>query len=159
MNIVRRNNSPLATYRPASMDDQFDRLVENMFENFLAPFAPYSSLSRMDTSAALSPRMNVTETDKSFEVEAELPGVTKEDIKVAIDNRRVSIEAEEKRESEQKEGENLVYAERSFRKFSRNFTLPVEVDDVGAQAKLENGILKLSLPKREPAQAKKLAIQ
>jgi HSP20 family protein len=70
-------------------------------------------LSRRDEGDLISPRLNVAETEKSFEVEAELPGVKKEDIKVAIENRRVSIEGEAKRESAQKEGENVVYAERS----------------------------------------------
>jgi HSP20 family protein len=160
MNIVRRTTSPLSTYRPTSMDDQFGQLVENMFEDFFAPFTPYSSLlSRRDEGDLISPRLNVKETEKSFEVEAELPGVKKEDIKVAIDNRRVSIEGEAKRESAQKEGENVVYAERSTRKFARSFTLPADVDDNGAQARLENGVLMLTLPKKESTQAKKLTVQ
>ncbi len=159
MNIIRRNNSPLSTYRPTSFDDPFERLVENVFENFFAPFTPYSSLSRLEADTMVSPRLNVVETDKAFVVEAELPGVAKEDIKVAVDNRRVTLEAEAKRETAQKEDENVVYAERSVRKFARSFTLPTDVDDTNAQAKLENGILTLTLPKKEPAQAKKLTIQ
>ncbi len=160
MNIVRRSGSPLPAYGPEMLDDQFGRLVENMFGDFFSPFTPYSSLlSRRDGGAVVSPRLNVSETDKSFEVEAEVPGVKKEDIKVAIDNRRITIEGEAKRESAEKEGENIVFAERSTRKFARTFTLPADVDDAGAQAKLENGILMLSLPKKEPTQAKKLTIQ
>lgn len=157
MSIARRENSPLSAYRPHMVDDQFGRLMENMFEDF---FAPYSSLlSRRDGGEVVSPRLNVVETDKTYEVEAELPGVKKEDVKVSIDHRRVSIEGESKRESAEKEGENIVYAERSTRKFARSFTLPAEVDDAGAQARLENGILMLSLPKKESSQAKKLTIQ
>lgn len=159
MDLIRRTNSPLSTFRPTSIEDQFGRLVENMFEDFFAPFTPYSSLSRGGSEGVTSPRLNVVETDKSFEVEAEMPGVKKEDVKVAIDNQRVSIEGEARRESAQKEGENVVYAERTTRRFSRSFTLPVEVDDAGAQAKLENGILTLSLPKKQGAQAKQLTIQ
>ena len=159
MNLVRRNNSPLATYRPAMLSDPFERLFENMFDNFLTPFSSYSSLSGSDSDVVFSPRLNVTETDKSFEVEAELPGIEKENIKVAIDHQRVSIEAEAKHESAKKEGEHIVYAERSTRKFARSFSLPAEVDDAGAIAKLENGVLMLTLPKKQPAQAKKLAIQ
>jgi HSP20 family protein len=156
MNLVRRNNSPLSAYRPASIEDQFGRMVENMFEDF---FTPFSGLSRTGAEGSISPRLNVVETDKSFEVEAEMPGVKKEDIKVAIDNQRVSIEGEAKRESAQKEGENIVYAERSTRRFARSFILPTEVDDAGAQARLENGVLMLTLPKKQGAQAKQLTIQ
>lgn len=161
-NLIRRSSAPLSTYRPSAIEDQFDRLVENMFEDFFAPITPFSSLGRLGRLAAegiTSPRLNVVETDRSFEVEAELPGVKKEDIKVAIDNQRVSIEAEAKRETEQKEGENIVYAERSTRRFARSFMLPAEVDDANAQAKLENGVLMLSLPKKQGAQAKQLTVQ
>lgn len=158
-NLIRRSNVPLSIYRPTGIEDQFDRLVENMFEDFFAPSIPYSSLAGRGGEAVISPRLNVVETDKTFEVEAELPGVKKEDVKVAIDNRRVTIEGEAKRESAEKEGENIVYAERSIRKFSRSFTLPTDVDDAGAQAKLENGILMLTLPKKESAQVKRLTVQ
>jgi HSP20 family protein len=158
MNIVRRNDYP--ANRPGMLDEQFGRLFEDMVENFFSPFTPYSSLlARRDGGNVVSPRLNVVETDKSYDVEAELPGVTKDDIKVAIDGRRVIIEGEAKRETEQKEGENIIYAERSTRRFARSFTLPTEVDDAGAQAKLENGILMLSLPKKESSQAKRLTIQ
>jgi HSP20 family protein len=159
MNLIRRNTSPVSSYRPGSIDDQFGRMIENMFEEFMAPFTPFSALSPMSAEGATSPRVNLVERDDAFEVEAELPGVKKEDIKVSIDNRRITIEGEAKRESEQKEGENVVYAERSTRKFARSFTLPTDVDDASAQAKLENGILVLTLPKKEPAQAKKLTVQ
>lgn len=158
MNIVRRENVP--TYRQEFIGDQLERVFEDMVENFFSPFTPYSSLlSRRDGGNVVSPRLNVVENDKAFEVEAEMPGVAKEDIKVAIDGRRVVIEGEAKRVTEQKEGENVVYAERSTRRFARSFALPTDIDDAGAQAKLENGILMLTLPKKESTQAKKLAIQ
>lgn len=162
MNIVRRNTSPLSVYRPPSLiGDQFGRLVENIVEDFFSPVDRYSLASRLDTGeASASPRINLSETDKDFEVEAELPGVKKEDIKVSVDDkRRVTIEAEAKRESAQTEGENVVYAERSFRKYARSFTLPVDVDDGAAQAKYEDGVLTLTLPKSAAAQPKQLTVQ
>jgi HSP20 family protein len=160
MNIVRREGSPVSAYRPGLNEDPFGRLVENMFDDFFAPFTPYSSLlARRDGGAVVSPRLNVVETVKTFEVEVELPGVAKEDVKVAIDNRRITIEGESKHESEQKEGERVVYSERSTRRFARSFTLSADVDDAGAHAKLENGILMLSLPKKEGSQAKQLTVQ
>src|SRR3954466_10128264 len=121
MNLIRRNANPLGNYRPAHLDDQFGRMVESMFDDFFAPFAPMGSMSRASGDNTIAPRLNVVETDKAFEIEAELPGVNKEDIKVAVDNQRVTIEAESKRESAQNEGENVVYAERSSRKYLRSF--------------------------------------
>jgi HSP20 family protein len=159
MNLIRRNNAPLPNYRPSLVDDQFGRLVENMFEDFFAPFAPLSNLSALSQEGITAPRVDLVERDNAFEVEAELPGVKKEDVKVSIDNRRVTIEGEAKRETEQKEGENVVYAERSTRRYARSFTLPTDVDDAAAQARLENGILMLTLPKKEASQAKKLTVQ
>lgn len=159
MNIIRRDMSPLSTYRPMSIDDPFSRLVGDMLEDF---FTPFSALPTRGIGSAgsdvVNPRINLMETDHSYEIEAELPGVRKEDVKVAIDDRRVSIEGEVKRESAQEEGGNIVYAERSSRKFSRSFTLPTEIDDAGAQAKLENGILMLTLPKHPASQKKQLTI-
>lgn len=155
MNITRRGTPLSSPYRGSPVEDHIGRIFENMFEDMLAP---YSQLARLDSDAATSPRINIAENDKAFEVEAELPGANKEDIKVAIDGRRVTLEAEEKRE-DRKEGENLIYVERTARKFSRAFTLPADVDDGAAQARFENGILRLTLPKRDAAGAKKLAIQ
>lgn len=159
MNLVRRSASPLSAYRPRSIDDQFGRLVENMFEEMFAPFTQGNALSPYQGDGTTSPRLNVTETEKSFEIEAELPGVKKEDVKVAIENQRVTIEGEIKREQEQRDGDNLVYAERSTRRFARSFMLPSEVDEATAQAHMENGVLSLSLPKKQGSAATRLTIQ
>ena len=159
MNIIRRNPSALAGYRPRGIDEQFGRLVENMFEDMFAPFAQGSGLAPWSAEGTISPRLNVTENDKAFEVQAELPGVNKEDVKVAIDHQRVTIEGEAKRESEQREGENVLYTERSASKFMRSFMLPVEVDETNAQARMENGVLTLTLPKMEGNGATRIQIQ
>jgi len=158
-NIVRRNPSALTGYRPRGIEDQFGRLVENMFEEFFAPFTQGSSLSQWSGEGTLSPRLNVSENDTAFEVQAEMPGVKKEDVKVAIENQRVTIEGESKRESEQREGESVLYSERSASKFLRSFMLPVEVDETNAQARMEHGVLTLTLPKKQGTQATRIQIQ
>ncbi len=159
MNLIRRTPSALSGYRPRSMDDQFGRLVENMFEEMFAPFTHSGALAQWSNEGVLSPRINVSETDKAFAVQAELPGVNKEDVKVAIEHQRVTIEAEAKREQEQREGENVLYTERSASKFMRSFMLPVEVDEASAEARMENGILTLTLPKKQGNAATRIAIQ
>jgi HSP20 family protein len=157
MNIIRRGNSPVAGYRPRSIEDGFGRLVEHMFEDMLAPLA-LAGQSWQDEGIAQA-RMNVTESDGAFDVEIEMPGVKKEDVKVTVEQQRVTVEGEAKRAQEQREGENVVYAERSTRKFMRSFVLPSEVDDSNAQARLEDGILKMTLPKRQGSAATRLTIQ
>ncbi|MEO7580243.1 MAG: Hsp20/alpha crystallin family protein [Massilia sp.] len=158
MNLVRRNPSPLSAYRPGTIEDQFGRLVESMFEDFFAP-AALGSAARWQSEADISPRMNVRENDQAYQVEAEMPGVKKEDIKVAIDRQRVTIEAERQHEDQQREGDKLIYAERSASRFVRSFMLPTEVDDATAQARMEDGVLCLTLPKKQDTEAKRIAIQ
>lgn len=156
MNLIRRGNGPLSTLRGGPINDQFGQMIENMFQDFLAPLAQGG---RWSDDALAMPRLDVSETEKTFEVQAELPGVKKEDLKVAIDGQRVTIEGECPQAIEQREGEQVVYSERSIRRYQRSFTLPSEVDDAGAQARLEDGILKLTLPKKQGGSAKRLTIQ
>ena len=72
---------------------------------------------------------------------------------------RMTIEAECRKANERREGETVVYAERTATRFMRSFALPTEVDDAAAQARLENGVLKLSLPKKQGSEARHLTIQ
>lgn len=157
MNLVRRGNTPLSAYRPGSVEDQFGRLVESMFEDFFAPLAQGGS--RWSDNGVAVPRLDLTETGQAYEIQADMPGVDKQDLKVAIDRQRVTIEGECRQANERREGENVVYSERSARKFMRSFTLPTEVDDATAQAKLENGVLHLTLPKKQGSEARRLTIQ
>ena len=157
MNLVRRGTTPLAAYRPASVEDGFGRLVESMFEDFLAPMALAGS-RRLDDGASI-PRLDLLENEQAFEIQAEMPGVEKEDLKVAIDHQRVTIEGECRKANERREGENVVYSERSARKFMRSFTLPSEVDEGAAQAKLDNGVLHLTLPKKQGSAARRIDVQ
>jgi HSP20 family protein len=159
MNLVRRHPMPLPSYRPRSVEDQFGRLVETMFEDMLAPFSAATGMPQWQPEGAASPRLNVTETDQAFDIQAEMPGVNKEDVKVSVENQRVTIEGECQKNTEQKEGENLVYAERSARKYLRSFTLPGDIDEGAAQARMENGVLNLSIPKKQGGAATRIAIQ
>jgi len=156
MNLIRRGNPSLPAYRPGTVEDQFGRMVESMFEDF---FAPLTQGQRWAGGDAATPRLDVSETEKTYEIQAELPGVQKEDIKVSVDGQRVTIEAECRQANERREGETVVYAERTARRFMRSFALPTEVDDASAQARLENGVLLLSLPKKQGTEARRLTIQ
>jgi HSP20 family protein len=155
MNLIRRGSTPLSTFRPGAMEDQFGRMVENMFQDFFAPLAQ----GRWAGEDVNMPRLDVSETEKTFEVKAELPGVKKDDVHVSIDGQRVTIEGECQQANEQRQGEQVVYSERSTRKYQRSFTLPAEVDDANAQARLEDGVLMLSLPKKQGGTARQLTIQ
>jgi HSP20 family protein len=104
-------------------------------------------------------RMDVSEDEKAYRVKAEIPGVKKEDIKVAIEGNQVSIGAEVKREKEEKQGEAVIRSERYYGTQYRAFTLDRDVDTGKAEAKYENGVLELVLPKKEGAAPQHLPIQ
>lgn len=104
-------------------------------------------------------RVDVKENPESYEVQAELPGIGKDDIHVHIDGALVSISAERKQEKEVKDGERVLRTERYYGKVSRSFQLGQEVDDAQASARFNDGVLTLTLPKKTQAQAKRLTIE
>ena len=154
MSLVLRNRAYATPYSFHRVPvNGFDRLFDSFFDGYLSPSPSASS------TASIAPRINVTESATAYVVEAELPGVAKENVNISVDGQLVTIEAEAKREAERKEGETVVFAERSTEKFSRSFKLAVEVDDSKSAAKLENGILTLTLPKKEALRPKQIAVQ
>lgn len=114
---------------------------------------------RMETTEA-PPRIRIdlAEQDGNYHVRAEIPGARKEDIDVRIEGNLVTISAEKRKEWEEKSGERLLRSERQYGYASRSFTLATPVDDTRADAKYENGILELKLPKKSGAAQKKLAV-
>ena len=127
----------------------------------------------------ITPRVNLRETDEAYELEADIPGVEKDDVRISIENKRVTIEAEEKRDVTPQQAEGQAQSaqsgqstpsvqsgrqgqqprmERYDRRYAVSFMLTAEVDDTSAQARLENGVLRLTLPKKQAAQAKRLTV-
>lgn len=127
--------------------------IESAFRRFLAPFG-----AEIDTSA-LRMRLDIAETPEAFEVKADLPGVRKEDIDVRIHGAMVQIDAEVKREKEVKSGDRMLRSERYQGSISRSFTLAQEVDDTQVQARYEQGVLTLTLPKKAQDPSRKVQIQ
>ena len=111
-----------------------------------------------NTSQTPSIKMDVKEQENAYLVHAELPGVKKEDIHVIVDGNQVSISAEIKHEKETREGERLLRSERYFGKVSRSFQLGQDIDDANANARFNDGVLELTLPKRLASPNKRLTI-
>jgi HSP20 family protein len=135
----------------------------------IARFEPFRNIDEMFKDFRMMPgmrgmeaepriRMDMSETDQAYIVKAEIPGVKKEDIKVAIDGNEVSISAEVQRKEEQKEG-SMLRSERYYGQQYRSFALPQDVDDEKAEAKYQDGILELTLPKKPGTGSKQLSIQ
>lgn len=104
-------------------------------------------------------RVDVRENNESYLVHADLPGVNKDQIQVEVDGNQVTIRAEAKSQAEQKEGQRVLRAERFVGQFARTFVLGSELDDEKASARYENGVLELTLPKKQQPAAKRLTVQ
>jgi HSP20 family protein len=122
----------------------FDELLRGFFMRPL----------RLEGQQDVQIKLDVSENDKAYTVHAEIPGVRKENIHVTIDGSQIAITAEVKNEKEMKEGEKLLCSERYFGKAARAFT----VDEEASQAKYNDGVLELILPKKAAAASKRLEI-
>ncbi len=138
MNLIKANQLPVG----GSFSDLFD----DFFNRSLTSFG-------RDGNFFSQPSVNIKETDKSFELELAAPGLNKSDIKVNIDNGQITISAERKAEQEVDE-ENYKRREFNYTKFTRSFQIPesVAIENIGAN--YQDGVLALTLPKKEEAQKK-----
>ena len=98
--------------------------------------------------SAMSMKVDVVENEREFLVNADLPGVAKENIHVDFNNGFLTVTAEGKTVKEEKEGEKIWRMERSFVKKSRSFKFDIPIDESSIVAKYENGVLALNLPKK-----------
>jgi len=103
-------------------------------------------------------KVDVKEDDKAYTVHADIPGVKKDDIRVDVNGDQVSISAEVKREKEEK-GEKMLHSERYYGMVSRSFSLPTDVDEKGTVAKYADGVLDLTLPKKQGNGARRISVQ
>jgi HSP20 family protein len=124
--------------------------------NALSRFEPFFVWE--DRAEALPIRFDVRESAEAYTVNAELPGVKKEDIHVEIDGNEVTISAESRRDAEQKDGDKWLRTERYVGKSARRVALPQELDSSKAAAKFIDGVLELTLPKKAPVAGRKLEI-
>ena len=104
-------------------------------------------------------KIDIKEEQDGYRVHAEIPGVKKDDIHVAIDGAVVSVSAERREERDLKEGERVLRSERYVCKVSRSFQLPQEIEEAKVTAKYNDGVLELSLPKKAATQARRITIQ
>lgn len=134
----------------------FSELRDPFSDDFFKGFALRPVYRLMEGEPQM--RLDLSEDDKNFFVKAEIPGVNKDDIKVSVDGNQVSVSAEVRKEKEEKQGARLIRSERYYGSISRSFTLDENVDQSAAQAKYENGVLQLTLPKKHNGQSHVLKI-
>lgn len=143
----------------------------------LTRFNPFRTPARFDPSAGLDDlfrgfglgpvwnpselapdmRVDITEDDDAYYIDAEIPGVDKDDIEVSVEGNRVAIDAGMKREKEKKNGKELV-VERSWGKAYRAFALPSDIDGNRTEARYDKGVLALTLPKKANGNARRITV-
>ena len=139
-----------------SIYDPLSARLGRLFSHF--PFAPSGSLDGWDTVPEMNLKLDVSEDDKSYMVQADLPGVRKEDIRVTVNGNQVSISAETHSTRKEK-GKNLICNERYEGKVFRSFSLDSDVDESKTEAHFSDGVLHLTLPKLSESVQKQIKVQ
>lgn len=140
----------LIKFEPLKEFESFQNQIKKYFDDFPSFGVNFEN--------SFSPRIDISEKNDKILVEAEIPGVKKEDLKITLQDNILTIKGEKKKEEEHKEN-NYYRCERSYGSFSRSFTLPVEVSTEKVDAKFNDGMLKIELKKVEPKKAQEKLIE
>jgi HSP20 family protein len=131
--------------------DPFFRLVDSFLGNGM-------TTGNEDVSnRSWMPPVDIQETTDSYRLYAELPGLTKENIEITLENNVLRLSGERKFEKDAQK-DNYHRIERTYGAFSRSFTLPNQVNAEGVQAQFENGVLTITVPKAEQAKPRRISI-
>ena len=148
MKLTKTRNGP-------NTIDMLRREMDHFFDD-LAPF----SWNRENSGKALStwtPIADITENDKEYQILMDMPGMDKNDIKINIQDERVSITGERKSE-EKEEKTDFIRQERYYGSFFRSFKLPAKVKEDEIKASFKDGVLKLLIPKAEVVKPKSIKV-
>src|SRR4051794_26001857 len=146
--------SSLNRWNPTSQNlasrEPFFRLFDTFFNQDLAGNEDVSNRAWM-------PPVDIQETEEGYRLQAELPGLTKDDINITLENNVLRLSGERKLEKDVRK-ESFQRIERTYGAFSRAFALPQQVNSAGVQAAFENGVLTINVPKAEQAKPRKIEI-
>lgn len=106
-----------------------------------------------------TPKVDITETDQNFVVHADMPGVHKDDIRIAFENGILTVSGKRESHHEHKEDGKVVHSERSSGEFCRSFSLPKAVDSPKIKAKVNEGILTVTIPKTTESQPRSIVVE
>ncbi|MES2949661.1 MAG: Hsp20/alpha crystallin family protein [Pseudomonadota bacterium] len=104
-------------------------------------------------------KIDVKEGEQAYTVQAEVPGVPKDDIQVSLDGNTLTLRAEVKQEDSQTSGDKLLRSERYYGAVSRSVQLPADIEQSEAKARYDNGVLTLTLPKKAGGGSQRLTIE
>ena len=133
------------------LQDEFNRAFNANLPGFFGKFEEGL------LSGKWSPSVDIYEDQNSIKLEADLPGVKPEDFKLSIENYKLTLSGERKFDKEDK-GDNWHRVERSYGSFTRTFTLPNTVNVEDVKAEFNDGVLRVTLPKREEVKARQINV-
>ena len=154
---------PLSRSAHRAASPQFSRVIDRLFDESFDHHLRGATAS----TPSRTPALDVSETDTAYTVAFDVPGVTREQLKVSVEGRRVSIETVDLPTATALEGAaaeapkdtaRSLYRERSTARYARTVSLPAEVDQTASQAKFDNGVLTLTLAKKVATGATQLNI-
>lgn len=140
------NRSPFRGF--SQMEDSFDRLM-----NELMNMRRNGNLSTFE----FSPSCDLTEEENQYVMTFDLPGIHKDQVKVEVDNNQITVSAERK-EEKKKDTKKSHLSEIHYGSYQRSFTLPTTIDEKKVDAKFENGVLTLTVPKTETSKLKQIPV-
>ena len=159
MKLMRRGRERGVTARsqgsnaPTFELNRLRREIDRLFEEPFSLLAPGTSFYE-----GWTPAVDIYEDKDKYVVQAELPGMKREDIDVSLDGSTLTISGERKQEEEKKEGESY-RSERFFGRFQRSVTLPMPIQANKIEAKYKDGVLAVTVPKSEEAKPKQIQVQ
>lgn len=131
----------------------FNSRINRIFDDFFTD----EPLSNGTRASHWNPVADIYNNEKTITIHADLPGMTKEDISINVENRVLTLKGKRSYEDEVKE-ENFYRKERAFGTFQRSFTLPESVDTDSIRAEFKDGVLKIEIPKPEEKKTKEITI-
>lgn len=140
----------LVKFEPFKEFETLSDRMQRIFDDF--PTLPFN------WNEGFSPRIDISEKDNKILIDAEIPGVKKDDLKITLQDNILTIEGEKKKEEEHKD-KNFFRSERVYGTFKRSFTLPAEVDTDKVDAKFKDGMLNIVLKKIEQQKTKEKLIE
>jgi len=149
----------LPIFRSRSTDIANNRSnIENIFEEFFNDFNRISPLLSETMRTSLQPRLNISETDNKYFIEAELPGVKQSDLELKLDNNILLIKGKSEESKESKE-RNYFMRERYYGSFQRSLTLPNNINENDITANFKDGILNIEITKKLENSTKNIEIK
>lgn len=137
---------------PRLFSEGFSREIERLIDDFFSPLFPE------ETTKTFFPSMDIMEDDKNLIIKVDAPGMTQKDISIEIQDDQLIVKGERKEEEEIKK-KNLYVSERRYGSFLRRVRLPEYVEAEKAHAKIKDGVLTITIPKKEEAKKKAVSVK